>query len=309
MQQSNAVIEDSLQEFLQQRDTICAILGITPEEIQAVSPMGGLTNRTRNFKVDTPGKSYTVRLGGDWSGEVLERKAEYLCAKLAHRSGIPTNLLHFDEQTGMKICHFIPGVAMTPEMMGESQHIQQVAEIFHRLHSCGETVPVDFDYVGKLNRYENQLRRLTSGEFFPDYDRVRGRVLELFEQVSTAGATYVPCHNDPVLENFILGEDGKIYLIDWEYGGMNDFMWDLAALSLECGWDTPREQLFIKYYFGKEVTPEIWRRFLIFKIFPDFLWSVWGRIWAAEGGDSTDFDYYAYGAMRYHRAVRNLSTL
>jgi thiamine kinase-like enzyme len=309
MQQSNAVIEDSLQDFLQQRDTICAILGITAEDIRAVSPMGGITNRARNFKVDTCEQSYTVRLAGEWSEEMIERKAEYICAKLADRVGICTNLIYFDQQTGMKICSFIPGAAMTPDLMGESRYAKQVAELFRRLHFCGETVSVDFDYLGKLKRYEKQLRRYTAEEFFPGYAQTRNRVLALFERAQTMGATYVPCHNDPVPENYILGQDGNLYLIDWEYGGMNDLMWDLAALSLECGWDTSQEQQFLQYYFGKEVTPEDWQRFLIYKVLPDFLWSVWARIWAVEGGDSTDFDYDAYGAMRYYRAVKNLSTL
>lgn len=308
MQQTNAVIEDGLQDFLQQRDTICAILGITPEDVLAVSPMGGMTNR--NFRVDTPGKIYAVRLAGEWAQEMIVRKAEHICTRLADRVGIHTDLIYFDEQTGIKICGFIPGaVAMTPELMRKRKNVKLVAELFRRLHFCGETISVDFDFLGKVELYENLLRRHTTEEFFPGYDQTRSKVLELYEQAQGMDAAYLPCHNDPVPENFIYGQDGKMYLIDWEYGGMNDPLWDLAALCLECDWDTPQEQRFLKYYFGKKVTPADWQRFLIYKVLPDFLWSLWGRLRAAGGGDGTDFDYDAYGTMRYNRAVKNLSTL
>ena len=50
-------------------------------------------------------------------------------------------------------------------------------------------------------------------------------------------AALVPCHNDPWPGNLLDadGPDGRIYLIDWEYSGMNDPMWDLADLRSRPG--------------------------------------------------------------------------
>jgi thiamine kinase-like enzyme len=46
----------------------------------------------------------------------------------------------------------------------------------------------------------------------------------------------VACHCDPLCENFLdTGE--RIFIVDWEYSGMNDPMWDLGDLSVEGGFD------------------------------------------------------------------------
>ena len=42
----------------------------------------------------------------------------------------------------------------------------------------------------------------------------------------------VACHCDPLCENFLdTGE--RMWLVDWEYSGMNDPMWDLGDLCVE----------------------------------------------------------------------------
>ena len=42
----------------------------------------------------------------------------------------------------------------------------------------------------------------------------------------------VACHCDPLCENFLdTGE--RMWIVDWEYSGMNDPMWDLGDLSVE----------------------------------------------------------------------------
>lgn len=58
------------------------------------------------------------------------------------------------------------------------------------------------------------------------------------------GVSVKPCHNDLVAENFLKAEDGTIYLIDWEYSGMNDPMWDIAALFLESNFTDESQDYF-----------------------------------------------------------------
>ena len=45
-----------------------------------------------------------------------------------------------------------------------------------------------------------------------------------------------PCHCDPLAENF-LDTGARMWIVDWEYSGMNDPMWDLGDLSVEGGFD------------------------------------------------------------------------
>jgi thiamine kinase-like enzyme len=59
----------------------------------------------------------------------------------------------------------------------------------------------------------------------------------------------VPCHNDPWPGNLI-DADGRVYLIDWEYSGMNDPVWDLADLSVEAGFDAEQDRAMVEAYRG-----------------------------------------------------------
>ena len=60
----------------------------------------------------------------------------------------------------------------------------------------------------------------------------------------------VPCHVDTTPGNFILSE-GEIRIIDWEYSGNNDPLWDLACLSMEARIQfTSNNVIMFQSYFG-----------------------------------------------------------
>ena len=86
----------------------------------------------------------------------------------------------------------------------------------------------------------------------------------------------VPCHNDPLCENWVEG-NGRMYLIDWEYAGMNDGMWDLADVSIEAGFDEACDDLLLKAYMGKEPSIMDKKHFLASKIYVDYLWTLWAK--------------------------------
>ena len=112
---------------------------------------------------------------------------------------------------------------------------------------------------------------------------------------------YKACHNDLVAENFIKNEK-RMYLIDWEYAGMNDPMWDVAAHLLECEFSAEEEELFLHYYFEGDICTKVHRqKILIFKICQDVLWSTWTIAKEMKGED-----FGTYGLDRLHRAQRNI---
>jgi thiamine kinase-like enzyme len=93
-----------------------------------------------------------------------------------------------------------------------------------------------------------------------------------------------------------------MYLIDWEYSGTNDPMFDLAALFLENEFAPEDEELFFHYYYGAEQQPNASReKILIFKILQDYLWSIWTVLKESRGDD-----FGSYGIDRFTRAQRNI---
>ena len=110
-----------------------------------------------------------------------------------------------------------------------------------------------------------------------------------------------PCHNDTVPENFIKDSNDKMHLIDWEYSGMNDPMWDLSAYSIECRFTDDEEELLLKLYLGNDPDGDTKKRILIHKIMQDFLWAIWTVVKEAKG------DHFGtYGLDRYNRAKENI---
>ncbi|MBQ5725638.1 MAG: phosphotransferase, partial [Clostridia bacterium] len=93
---------------------------------------------------------------------------------------------------------------------------------------------------------------------------------------SRNGGPKVPCHNDPLCENWVEG-DGRMYLIDWEYAGMNDGMWDIADVSIEAGFDDQRDELLLTAYLGREPGLVDRKHFLASKIYVDYLWTLWAK--------------------------------
>lgn len=271
------------------------------EEIKEIKRMGGLTNRT--YLVETDTEQYVVRLPGEGTEDIIVRGDEKKSTELACSIGVDAQLYYFDEKNGEKVSEYIKdSKTMSQETMCENENIKRAAKIFKKLHTSGADTKVPFDVIDMANTYENIIKN-NGGFFYDDYIKVK----EYIDEVSTkymANVNKVPCHNDPLCENWILQND-RMYLIDWEYAGMNDPMWDLADLSIEAEYNDEMDKLLLISYFDKEPNEEEWKAFKINKILIDYLWSLWGKARAVYDGE--EMESYALG--RYERMKKNMRAM
>jgi thiamine kinase-like enzyme len=84
-----------------------------------------------------------------------------------------------------------------------------------------------------------------------------------------------------------------MWVVDWEYCGMNDPMWDLADLSVEGDFDDAQERELIHAYFNGAPSSFESGRIVIYKAMCDLLWTLWGLIQLASNNPATDFRAYA----------------
>lgn len=260
-----------------------------PREAVELEPLGSLTNST--FKVTINGTAYALRLPGKDTAYYIDRAAEEHNARVATSAGVNARVFHFDVRDGTMLSRFVEGTALTREMFGlEPSMIARAALVLRRVHGLGPVFRTRFDAFAMLDRYREMLRGLR----MPVAD---GRaVLRGAEAVRRAleatPAARVPCHNDPWPGNFVdAGE--RLYLIDWEFSGMNDPMWDLADLSAEAGFGPEQDRILVETYHGAPALPVVYSRLALYRAMSDLLWAYWGFVQIAIDNPRDDFPAYA----------------
>ena len=282
--------------------TVGILCRIDMKQVKQIAAIGGMTNK--NYKVMIDDQNYVLRVPGNGTEKMISRVDEIKNAAFAHEIGVDADLIYFNEQTGIKISKFIEDAqTLSPEGAKKPYVMKKICQLLNRLHQCGREMENEFNVYEKIESYEQLLNEL-KGEYYDDYQSVKQQVLQLKELMDDLEIKLAPCHNDTLAENFIKDKQDQYYLIDWEYAGMNDPMWDVAAHCLENGFNSDEEELFLKTYFKQEPKESYKTRVLINKIYQDFLWSLWTKVKEASGDDFGD-----YGIERYNRAKENLKLL
>lgn len=284
------------------KDKLIKILEVDNDDIEEIFPAGGMTNK--NYLVNITGDKYILRMPGNGTESMINRVNEKHNSTLANELDLDTDILYFDEVSGIKISKLIEDAeTINSQTAKREENMELIASILRKLHNSGVEFKNEFNVFKEVEKYEYLLEK-AKGKNFDDYKEVRDKVMNLENELEILGIDLRPCHNDTVPENFIKGKD-SIYLIDWEYSGINDPMWDLAAHIIECDFDEDEEELFLQKYFNTDYIEEKYKRkILIYKICQDFLWSLWTNIKEAKGDE-----FGSYGIDRYNRAKENLLKL
>jgi len=269
---------------------------IRHEEIKVDLLSGALTNVC--YKITIGDAAYVLRLAGEGTSDFIDRGAEEHNARVAAETGVSAEVVHFDTRDGTMVTRWVEGVPMnTGEEFGPGAPVR-VALALGRVHGLGRVFRSRFDVFTAIDGYLDLLRgeRMSLPADYREAARGAGAVRLALE---AAPAPLMPCHNDPWPGN-LLDADGRIYLIDWEYSGMNDPMWDLANLSVEAGFGPARDRNVMEAYFGANVSPSLYSRLEVYKAMGDLHWSLWGFVQHAKGNTTEDF--WDYGLTRLRRS-------
>ena len=286
------------EDFADVRQALSGIPGLKVEG--AITRLGGLTNRVYRAG------DLCIRLPGAGTEEYIDRRNEAVAAREAARAGVSPEVLHADPATGIMITRFIDGaVTMSPDAFRQrAGSPARAGEVLAKLHGSGAVFPVRFELFAMIEDY---LRILSTKDvLLPEgyHDVVAGS--EGIKQVlATHPAPLAPCHCDPLCENFLDTGD-RMWIVDWEYSGMNDPMWDLGDVSVEGGFGPEQDEAMLTAYFGHEARPADRGRMVIYKAMCDLLWTLWGLIQHANGNPADNF--HAYAANRFARCRELMAT-
>jgi thiamine kinase-like enzyme len=258
--------------------------------------LGGLTNQVYRLG------AHCLRIPGRGTEEYIDRANEAVAAREAASAGVSPEVLHFDA-AGVMVTRFIEGCeTMSPAAFRQRRGSPgRAGEALARLHRSGAVFPFRFELFSMIDSY----LRLLAGKkvaFPAGYHDVLGEAESVRSALAANPVPLAPCHCDPLCENF-LDTGGRMWIVDWEYSGMNDPMWDLGDLAVEAEFDEAQEAELRRAYFGREATAEEFGRITIYKAMCDLLWTLWGLIQHANANPVDDFEAYAFNRFGRCRAL------
>ena len=262
---------------------------------------GGITNY--NYIMNIQGFEYVIRQPGGMTEQIIDRKIEGVNNNIASEFGVNSDCIYFDENSGIKISIYIKNSQNIAQAdPGSLKNLEAVASLMKKIHSFPKHFLNHFDWHRELTKYERIIQQ-QRGDFFYDYTTLKDQLVT-FVQKNIKSTSLVPCHNDTVPENFIIDGTGRIYLIDWEYAGMNDPCWDVAAYILESKLSAEAIDYLIQNYFGRLLSPMEELKIKSYMMAQDLLWTAWALIRHYNGDD-----FLEYCCIRYERFRKNIKIM
>ncbi len=291
-------------------DTIAAALdripvfdGV-PREAIACKRLGGLTNLV--YRIEADDRRYLLRIAGEGTQEYIDRKVEGHNARVAAEAGVSAEVLHYDADSGLMLARYLDGcVTMSPALFESRPGAPaRAAEVLKRMHTCGKAFQFRFELFAMIDEYLGLLAKLEAP--LPEgYHEVVEEAGAVRQALDANPATLAPCHCDPLSENF-LDDGARMWVVDWEYSGMNDPVWDLGDVSVEAGFDETQDREMMVAYCGGEPPAAVYGRMVIYKAMCDLLWTLWGLIQFANKNPVDDF--WAYSLGRFERCKALMDT-
>lgn len=265
-----------------------------------ISQIGGMSNK--NFRIDFDGHSYVLRVPGNGSEGMVERTNEEYNAIESCKLGVNPPIRYFDAITGVKLADFIENAeTLNAATIQRHDNMRKIAAIYQTIHNSHIRLKNEFNIFREIEKYDILIKD-AGAEMYEGCEPVRQQVMALEDYLNQLGVDLKPCHNDALYENFIKATDGTIYLIDWEYSGMNDPMADFAALFIEAGFERENEDYILEKYFEGTIPENAREKILCYEILWDYLWAQWTVIKEAKGDD-----FGTYGRNRFTRAKAKLN--
>ncbi len=269
---------------------------VTPE------PLGGGISNV-NFVVADRGAKFMVRIGDDMPVHGVLRRFELATSRAAHAAGVSPEVIH--AEPGALVLRFIEGRTLSPENVRDPATLDRIVTLIQTYHRAipqhlRGTPPLFWvfhairDYAARL---QDDLSRMVG-----ELPRLLDAAAELEQAVGSIELVFG--HNDLLAANLI--DDGtRLWLVDWEYGGFNSPLFDLANLAANNELSAEAETGLLDRYGATAPTTKLRRSYGAMKsasILREAMWSMVSEIRSA-----LDFDYVAYTRAnldRFEQAYR-----
>ena len=285
-------------------DNICSSLKCLPNDITDIAIINaGLTNVSFSFQVG--GMDYVYRHPGGTAGNLINRQAELFAQMSAKRIGIDKSVIHM-ELEGWKISYFVEDAKNCnfecgiDGLLSADEQLETAMEYLHKLHQIPVT---DSDNVKIFDNIREgkklmEIASNTKGHLQKEFSKIIHKVDKLYESIKSDAARLgyglVLCHNDTYEPNFLIDKNREIYLIDWEYAGMNYAANDIGCILCRYDWTEEQIDRYLKMYMGRQTDADERRFYYGFIPISAFYWFCWGLYKGSVGDDDSFFFLPSY---------------
>ena len=202
-----------------------------------VKRAGGQTNR--NYIVQCKNKKFFVRLPWERT-DIIDRKVEAdnilalaKCQKL--RGVVPRffiyvlrkkNILNsngkYDFPDGTMMMEYIEGRDIVVRDLEKAKYQKALADSLYKFHASGVKFVNHYDvFRDEVEKYRKKAKKYPLSKLLKKEDVKKIEEIEKKAKEKLPLEGKLSTHNDLIFENLRLGRNGKIYILDFEYAGLN----------------------------------------------------------------------------------------
>lgn len=267
-------------------------LNICKEDIRnIVERKKGMTNRSFSFSANE--KKYIMRIPGEGTKELINRSYESSVYAVLNGMGICDHVIYINADTGYKISEYMEDSRVCDPKKPED--VKQCMKKLREFHTLNLTVEHTFDLKYQILFYE-RLFGGSSKSCHCDYNTVKQNVFALFSYVDRMDKHWTLCHVDSVPDNFLFTKNGEVFLIDWEYAGMQDADVDIAMFAIYAGYNKDMVERLIDAYYVEGCPRDTRLKIYCYISICGLLWSNWCEYKHLLG---VDFGEYAVRQYLY----------
>lgn len=273
------------------------ILKVNKKDIHNIHTLKkGMTNRSFIFTVNN--KRYIMRIPGEGTDKLIDRREEYDVYQRVKKEPYTEKILYLNPDNGYKISEFLENTRNSDA--NNFQDVKNSMSVLRQFHKQNYQVNHTFDIWRQIDFYES-LRNTDSA--YRDYSETKNNVLKLKKFIEDNIDRWSLCHIDANSDNFLIDQNENVFLIDWEYAGMQDPDLDIAMYAIYAGYNKDKIDELIDIYYENKCKDNIRHKIYAYVAVGGLLWSNWCEYKQSLG---LDFGEYSIAQYRYAKEYSKL---
>lgn len=280
---------------------IAALRGVPAfarEDVSDVTQLESMTNTVYRARVGA--RTVVVRTAVGGTDPVVDRAAEVANIQVAAARGLAPAIVYADPSRQVLVTAFVEAQVLTHAGVRREDHIERIGALLARVHRLDAArFRGRFDPTSMIDRYRDWLA--AAGNPIDDADAALVTRAQQLCAVLSSAADVVPCHNDGWPPN-ILDAGSHLMLVDWEFSGLGDPLWDLTHIAVETELDPDQTDRLLWAWCDGAPSRQVLARLTLWRPVSDVVWALWARVQHGLGNRRLDLN--AYAVQRLERARR-----